>query len=67
MIARAAGTDLHKTIKTTVFITDLDGFAEMNGAYAHCFGTVPPARSTVQVSRLPKGAQIEIEAVIRIR
>lgn len=50
-------------VKTTVFITDLANFAEMNRVYAEYFPVNPPARSTIQVAALPKGADVEIEVV----
>jgi 2-iminobutanoate/2-iminopropanoate deaminase len=50
-------------VKTTVFLTDLGNFAEMNRVYAEYFTLNPPARSTIQVAALPKGADIEIEAI----
>ncbi|PZQ47607.1 MAG: reactive intermediate/imine deaminase [Rhodovulum sulfidophilum] len=65
-IARGAGTDLAKTVKTTVFVTDIARFDEINGVYASFFSAPFPARSLYQVAALPKGAQVEIEAVIEI-
>jgi len=62
-VLRAAGSGLDKVLKTTVFLADMEDFAAMNEVYAEFFGTVPPARSTVQVAGLPKGARVEIEAV----
>jgi 2-iminobutanoate/2-iminopropanoate deaminase len=62
-VLRAAGSGLDKVLKTTVFLADMKDFAAMNEVYAEFFGTVPPARSTVQVAGLPKGARVEIEAV----
>jgi 2-iminobutanoate/2-iminopropanoate deaminase len=59
----AAGTSLEKVVKTTVFLADLTDFAEMNAAYATFFGDQPPARSTVEVSRLPKDARVEIDLI----
>ena len=59
----AAGLTMNDVIKTTVFMTDLGKFAAMNQVYGKHFGPPYPARSTVQVSALPKGADIEIEAV----
>ena len=58
----AAGAGLEQVVKTTVFLTDLNDFAAMNTLYAEHFGAVPPARSTVQVAALPRGARVEIEA-----
>jgi 2-iminobutanoate/2-iminopropanoate deaminase len=50
-------------VKTTVFLADLGEFARMNEVYGRYLGKEPPARSTVEVSKLPKGARIEVEAV----
>jgi 2-iminobutanoate/2-iminopropanoate deaminase len=58
-----AGMGLADVVKTTVFLTDLGNFAEMNRVYAEYFTLNPPARSTIQVAALPKGADIEIEAL----
>jgi len=58
-----AGSSLAQVVKTTVFLKDLSDFAAMNTVYAEFFSTNPPARSTVQVSALPKGARVEIEAI----
>jgi 2-iminobutanoate/2-iminopropanoate deaminase len=62
-ILEAAGSGLDKLVKTTVFLTDLDDFQGMNEVYAKHVGESPPARSTVEVSRLPSGARVEIEAI----
>jgi 2-iminobutanoate/2-iminopropanoate deaminase len=62
-VLEEAGSSLDKVVKTTVFLADLSDFAEMNGAYAKFFGEAPPARSTVEVSRLPKDARIEIDLI----
>lgn len=62
-ILSEAGGDLSKVVKTTIFLTDLGDFAEVNGAYGDFFKETPPARSTVQVAALPLGARIEIEAI----
>lgn len=59
----AAGSNLSKIVKTTVFLADLNDFQAMNGAYAEFFPENPPARSTVQVARLPRDARLEIEVV----
>ena len=59
----AAGSSLDAVVKTTVFLTNLDDFAGMNEVYARSIGGTPPARSTVEVGRLPAGALVEIEAV----
>ena len=63
MILAGAGLTMNDVIKTTVFMTDLGQFAAMNEVYAAHFKVPYPARATVQVSALPKGAAIEIEAV----
>ena len=52
-------------VKTTVFMTDLTKFAEMNAVYASFFKDNPPARSTIQVVALPKGSVVEIEAIAK--
>jgi 2-iminobutanoate/2-iminopropanoate deaminase len=62
-ILEAAGSSLDALVKTTVFLTNLDDFAAMNDVYARSIGSSPPARSTVEVGRLPAGALVEIEAV----
>lgn len=62
-ILEAAGTSLDNLVKTTVFLQNLDDFARMNEVYAKHVGERPPARSTVEVAKLPSGALVEIEAV----
>ncbi|HBY96020.1 MAG: RidA family protein [Ardenticatenaceae bacterium] len=63
-ILEAAESGLGLVVKTTVFLANMDDFATMNGVYAEYFGEAgPPARSTVQVAKLPLGALVEIEAV----
>ncbi len=62
-ILEAAGTSLANLVKTTVFLQRLEDFAAMNEVYARHVGDRPPARSTVEVARLPSGALVEIEAV----
>jgi 2-iminobutanoate/2-iminopropanoate deaminase len=62
-ILEAAGVNLHHVVKTTVFLKDMNDFAAMNEVYAKHFTSAPPARSTVQVSRLPKDALVEIEVI----
>ena len=64
-LAEAAGSGIENTIKTTVFIKDMDSFAGINEIYAEFFGEPFPARSCVEVARLPKDVLIEIEAVIQ--
>ena len=62
-ILEAAGSGMDRLVKTTVFLTNLDDFQGMNEVYARHVGDEPPARSTVEVARLPSGALVEIEAV----
>jgi len=62
-VLEAAGSSLNRVVKTTVFLQNLDDFAKMNEIYAEYFSDQAPARSTVQVAKLPKGALVEIEAV----
>jgi 2-iminobutanoate/2-iminopropanoate deaminase len=62
-IVEAAGSNLHHIIKTTVFLKDMNEFPQMNEVYARYFTAAPPARSTVQVARLPKDALVEIEVI----
>jgi 2-iminobutanoate/2-iminopropanoate deaminase len=65
-ILNAAGSSLSSVMKTTVYLTDLGDFKEMNGVYARFFGDHRPARATVQVAALPLGAKIEIDAIARV-
>jgi 2-iminobutanoate/2-iminopropanoate deaminase len=62
-ILNEAGVDFAKVIKTTVFLKNLDDFVAMNTIYAEAFGAHTPARSTVQVAKLPKDALVEIEVI----
>jgi len=62
-VLTAAGSGLDKVVKTTIFLTDLNDFQIVNSIYAEAFGAHKPARSTVQVARLPRAAKIEIEAI----
>ena len=62
-IANEAGTSLKNAVKMTVFLTDMNDFAEMNSAYAGFFSDPPPARSTIAVVGLPKNSPIEMEAI----
>ena len=62
-ILEEAGSGLDRLVKTTVFLADLDDFQGMNSVYAKHVGDAPPARSTVEVARLPSGAKVEIEAI----
>ena len=65
-ILEEAGSGLDRLVKTTVFLTNLDDFQGMNEVYAKHVGDRPPARSTVEVSRLPSGALVEIEAIAHV-
>jgi 2-iminobutanoate/2-iminopropanoate deaminase len=65
-ILEEAGSGLDRLVKTTVFLTNLDDFQGMNEVYARHVGDRPPARSTVEVSRLPSGALVEIEAIAHL-
>jgi 2-iminobutanoate/2-iminopropanoate deaminase len=62
-VLEAAGSSLNNVVKTTVFLTNMGDFTAMNEVYATYFSNEPPARSTVAVAELPKGAQVEIEAI----
>lgn len=62
-----AGASMDTVLKTTVYLVNLDDFAVMNAVYETFFSSAPPARSTVQVVRLPKGALVEIEAIATVR
>ena len=62
-VVEAAGSNLHHVVKSTVFLKDMNDFAAMNEAYGKYFAAAPPARSTVQVARLPKDALVEIEVI----
>ena len=65
-ILEEAGSGLDRLVKTTVFLVDLSDFQGMNEVYARYVGDTPPARSTVEISALPSGALVEIEAVAAI-
>jgi 2-iminobutanoate/2-iminopropanoate deaminase len=65
-ILEAGNSGLAQVVKTTVFLVDMADFAAMNEVYAEVFGTHRPARSTVAVAALPRGARVEIEAVAAI-
>jgi 2-iminobutanoate/2-iminopropanoate deaminase len=62
----AAGASMERVVKTTVFLRDMNDFQKMNGVYAEFFPSNPPARSTVQVARLPRDAMVEIEVVATV-
>jgi 2-iminobutanoate/2-iminopropanoate deaminase len=65
-ILKAAGADWSDVLKTTVYLTDMAVFPKMNDVYARVFGESRPARSTVAVSGLPRGALVEIDAIARV-
>ena len=62
-VLRAAGSDLDRAVKTTVFLKSMDSFAAMNEVYGTYFGDQAPARSTIEVARLPRDVMVEIEVV----
>jgi 2-iminobutanoate/2-iminopropanoate deaminase len=62
-IVSAAGGSMECIVKTTVFLKDMNDFVEMNNAYAEFFQSSPPARATVEVSRLPRDASVEIDCI----
>jgi len=62
-ILRAAGSDLSRVVKTTVYLKDMNDFNEMNQVYAEFFPGPKPARATVQVAKLPRDVSIEIDAI----
>lgn len=66
-VLEAAGASLETVVKATVFIKNMDEFAQLNGVYAEYFKDHKPARSTVEVARLPKDALVEIEVVALIK
>lgn len=63
LVLKAAGLSLANVVKTTVFLKNMNDFAKMNETYGALFGANPPARTTVEVARLPRDVQIEIEAI----
>ena len=62
-ILRAAGSDFNRVVKATVYVTDLGNFATLNTIYASYFGDHKPARTTVEVPKLPKGGAVEIDLI----
>lgn len=62
-VLEAAGSSIEKVVKTTVFLADMNDFAEMNEVYGRFFDTNKPARATVQAARLPRDARVEIECI----
>lgn len=65
-ILKAAGATWNDVVKTTVFLHDMGDFAKVNQIYAEAFGSARPARSTVQVSALPRGVLVEIDAIATV-
>lgn len=65
-VLRAAGTDMDRVVKTTVFLADMNEFADMNAVYEGHFPAPAPARSTVQVARLPRDVRVEIEVLAEL-
>ena len=65
-VCHAGGTTLDRALRLTVFTTQLEGFAEINEAYAAFFPEDPPARAAVGVAALPKGARVEIDAIVAV-
>ena len=65
-ILEAAGSGLDKLVKTTVYLVDLNEFQGMNEVYARHVGDRPPARATIEISALPAGAKVEIEAIAEL-
>jgi len=66
-VLEAAGSGLDYVLKTTVFLKSMNDFAAMNAVYATYFSSAPPARSTVEVARLPRDVLVEIECIARIK
>lgn len=65
-VLKAAGSGLDQVVKTTIFLADLADFGAVNDVYGGFFAKDPPARATVEVSRLPRGALVEVEAVATV-
>ena len=65
-VLEASGSSLANVVKTTVFIKDMNDFAALNGVYAEMFGQTRPARSCVEVARLPKDVKVEIECIAAV-
>jgi 2-iminobutanoate/2-iminopropanoate deaminase len=66
IVCRAAGAELGDAVRCTVYMTDLSAFAEVNEVYAEFFPSEPPARAAVGVAALPRGAQVEIDAIVSL-
>ena len=65
-ILEAAGASTSQVVKTTCYLTNMEDFVEFNDAYAEFFGDTPPARATVAVAALPKGARVEVDCIARV-
>jgi 2-iminobutanoate/2-iminopropanoate deaminase len=65
-VCSAAGTSLERAVRLTIYTTDLGAFAEINDVYATFFASEPPARAAVGVAALPKGAYVEIDAIVAL-
>lgn len=65
-VLKAAGSSWAEVVRTTIYLTNLAHFTVVNRLYGEVVGTTPPARSTVQVAALPRGAQVEIDAIARL-
>jgi len=65
-VIEAGGSDLGRVLRTTVYLVDMGAFSEMTAGYGRYFAQSPPARSTVTVAALPRGAQVEIDAIAEI-
>ncbi len=65
-VLREAGFDYGDVVKTTIYLIDMQDFAAVNAVYERAFGTAKPARSTVAVAGLPRGARVEIDAIARV-
>ena len=65
-VLEAGGASLASVVKTTIYLVDMNDFAKVNGVYGSYFESDPPARGTVAVAALPKGARVEIEAIARV-
>ncbi|KAJ2917852.1 hypothetical protein MD484_g2533, partial [Candolleomyces efflorescens] len=66
-VVEAGGAELGKVVKTTVFLKSMDDFVAVNGVYAKFFGNHKPARSAVEVARLPKDVLVEVEAIVSLK
>ena len=66
-VLAAAGSSLDQVVKTTVFMKDMNDFVDMNEVYASHFGVHKPARSAVEVARLPKDVKVEIEVIALVK